>query len=188
MEKPGEHMPGEAGVWLLIAGDVIVFSLLFVSYLTGRIENYAEYAASQLHLSTPCGLLNTLIMLFSSWFVAMGIRCARLQQHTRARSFLAMAIGCGLAFSVVKYIEYSAKLGAGMTPTTNEFFMYYFVMTGIHLLHVFIGMAVLAALCRYSFRAHWDEPVMRNFESGASFWHAVDAIWIVLFALLYLVR
>jgi nitric oxide reductase NorE protein len=181
-------MPGETGVWILIAGDVLVFSLLFVTYLSGRIQNRSQYSLSQLDLSGVCGAINTLLMLFSSWFVAMATRSARLKRSKETRHFFGMAIACGLGFTLVKYVEYSTKLHAGITPATNDFFMFYYVMTGIHLFHVFIGMGVLLVLCRYSLIAPGDVNMIRNVESGASFWHAVDVVWIVIFALLYLVR
>ncbi len=84
--------------------------------------------------------------------------------------------------------EYGEKLNAGFTITTNDFFMLYFIYTGLHLLHVVIGMGVLTALVVYSRSGEFAVGNrLRNLESGASFWHLVDLLWIVLFALLYLI-
>lgn len=89
---------------------------------------------------------------------------------------------------VVKFFEYSPKLHAGITISTNDFFMLYFVYTGIHLIHVVIGTGVLITLAVYVRSGGIDAIKVRNLESGASFWHLVDLLWIVLFALLYLVH
>jgi nitric oxide reductase NorE protein len=86
----------------------------------------------------------------------------------------------------VKVIEYGAKFRAGITLTSNDFFMFYFMLTGIHLLHVLIGMGVLTFLMRHTAAGVLDERRIQHLESGASFWHLVDLLWIVLFALLYL--
>jgi len=87
----------------------------------------------------------------------------------------------------VKFFEYSEKIAAGFTLTTNDFFMYYFMLTGLHLMHVLLGLGVLCYLW-FSLRAAPSADSMRTLESGASFWHMVDILWIVLFALLYLLR
>jgi nitric oxide reductase NorE protein len=125
-------------------------------------------------------------MLTSSWFVASGIHAARRGQQRLAGGFFCSGLACGLAFVCVKAVEYGAKFHAGISPATNNFYMFYFVLTGIHLLHVLLGMAVLAFMTRASVNAPIDARKIQHFESGASFWHLIDLLWIVLFALLYL--
>lgn len=180
------HLPGEPGIWILILGDLVLFSLLFILLLIYRADNLPVFAASQAQLSQPLGLLNTLFMLTSSWCVASGIQAARRQVPRLAAACFGSAWLCGLGFIVVKYVEYGAKIAAGITPVTNTFFMFYFVCTGIHLIHVVIGMGVLTAIFLHSRRGEFSARKIQHFESGASFWHLVDLLWIVLFALLYL--
>lgn len=88
----------------------------------------------------------------------------------------------------MKFFEYGEKIRAGIGLTTNDFYMYYYMFTGIHLLHVVIGMAVLGFLWHVSRKGASDGENMVMLETGASFWHLVDVLWIVLFALLYLMK
>lgn len=182
------RIPGEEGVWILILGDMLVFSLFFGTFLFYRAESPAVFSESQLHLNQTLGVINTFLMLSSSWFVAMAVQSARSRMGRVSPLLLLAAFGCGLGFAGIKVVEYSEKIRAGITLTTNDFYMYYFMFTGIHLLHVLIGMGVLAFLARHTWNGAAEGNRLRNLESGASFWHLVDLLWIVLFALLYLVR
>lgn len=186
--KSAVHMPGEVGVWMFIVGDVIVFSLFFVTFLHYRGLEVELFTSSQHHLNQTFGALNTFFMLTSSWFVATAVHAARHNMGKVTPWFFLLGIACGLCFAVVKVLEYSEKIRAGITLTTNNFFMYYYMFTGIHFVHVIIGMAVLAFLARMSWSGQFDATRIRNLESGASFWHLVDLLWIVLFALIYLVK
>jgi nitric oxide reductase NorE protein len=127
-------------------------------------------------------------MLTSSWFVATAVQAARRGANRATPACFLLALLCGLGFVVVKYFEYGAKIRAGLTLNTNDFYMYYYMFTGIHLMHVLIGMGVLLYLSRISSVASYDDKTIRNLESGGSFWHVVDLLWIVLFALFYLVK
>jgi nitric oxide reductase NorE protein len=181
------HVPGEGGIWVLIGGDLVLFSVLFIVFLTMRAEQLPVFEQGRAQLNQGWGLLNTLLMLSSSWFVATAIRAARLQLPRMVARCFGAALACGMGFVVVKFFEYGEKISAGLTLTTNDFFMLYFVYTGIHLIHVTIGMGVLTFLIAYSRSGVFAGDKLRNLESGASFWHLVDLLWIVLFALLYLV-
>lgn len=181
------HLPGEIGVWLFIGADLIMFSVLFAAFLHVRAEQLSVFTAGSAQLSQVFGLVNTLLMLSSSWCVATGVKAARLHHRNVAIASFWGALACALGFWIVKLFEYAEKLGAGLTVSTNDFFMMYFVYTGIHLLHVTVGMGVLT-LMLFSARAGTFNAVkLRNIESGASFWHLVDLLWIVLFPLLYLI-
>ncbi|MGQ0698448.1 MAG: cytochrome c oxidase subunit 3 family protein [Panacagrimonas sp.] len=184
--KLAPHMPGEAGIWMFIFGDMLMFSLLFLTFAWYRGENVELYAASQAQLNQVFGVLNTFLMLSSSWFVAQAIQFARRNRASLTALCFGMGFLCGLGFGVVKVFEYGEKIRAGLTPMTNDFYMYYYVFTGIHFMHVLIGMGVLAFMAMYARAGVSGEQRIRNLESGASFWHVVDLLWIVLFALLYL--
>lgn len=182
------HIPGEGGVWMLIAGDGILFSLLFGLFLFYRADNPAMFAESQALLSTELGLLNTVLLLTSSWLVASAIRAARAGKPGVMRGCLTWAIACSLGFMAVKAVEYTPKIASGITLSSNDFFMLYYVYTAIHLIHVVIGTGVLLTMRAYAGEAPYSANALRNFESGASFWHLVDLLWIVLFALLFLIN
>ncbi len=179
------HVPGEIGIWIMIFGDMMVFTLMFISFLLGRRDQSAIFEASRLHLNQNYGLLNTLLMLTSSWCVAAAVQTVRTGGTRTARLYLRVAFGCGLGFCAVKVMEYGEKFHAGIGLNSNDFFMYYFVFTGIHLLHVLIGLGVLIFMSRVA-TGSVDGTHAGYLESGASFWHVVDLLWIALFALLYL--
>lgn len=178
-------MPGEEGVWIFIFGDLIVFGLFFLTYLYYRADDVSLYRESQAQLNASLGLLNTLLLLTSSWFVAQAVKAVRLGRLETASALIAGGFSLGLGFVIVKVIEYSEKISAGINVVSNDFFMFYFMYTGIHLLHVFIGLGVLIFLFLLS-RKEAAGVHIRSFESGGAFWHLVDLLWVVLFALLYL--
>ena len=185
--RAAPHLPGETGVWVFILGDMLVFAALFITFLYYRGEQVALFAGSQRSLNQHYGALNTFFMLTSSWCVAVAVAVARAARGVAARRWLLAAMACALGFVVVKFFEYRDKIRAGFTLTSNDFFMYYYMLTGLHLMHVLLGLGVLLYLWLDLRRPAAGAP-LRTLESGASFWHMVDILWIVLFALLYLVR
>jgi nitric oxide reductase NorE protein len=182
------RLPGEAGIWLFILGDMAVFSLFFATFLYYRGREVELFRASQAHLDQSLGLVNTLLLLTSSWLVASGLRAARVAPGRATPLCFLLALLCGVGFVAVKYFEYRAKIAAGLTLTTNDFYMFYYMFTGIHLGHVLIGIGVLAFMTRAAWAGRVQARTIGHLESGASFWHLVDLLWIVLFALLYLLR
>ena len=182
---PVRKMPGEEGVWFFIFGDLIVFGLFFLTYLYYRADDPLLYRESQAQLNAGLGLLNTLILLTSSWFIARAVQAVRQGRFPLASALIAGGFSLGAGFVIVKIIEYHEKISAGINVVSNDFFMFYFMYTGIHLLHVFIGLGVLIFLFLLS-RKESAGSHIRSFESGGAFWHLVDLLWVVLFALLYL--
>lgn len=180
--------PGELGVWMFVIGDMCVFALFFAVYLFYRGENVELFLASQKTLNQNYGALNTILLLVSSWFVALAVIDIREQAGRYASKLVGLAFLCGLAFTVVKYIEYREKILAGIGITTNDFYMYYYIFTGIHFIHVIIGLGILTMMWSAAKKAVTNDNGVRLFESGAIYWHMVDLLWIVLFPLLYLIR
>jgi nitric oxide reductase NorE protein len=183
------RMPGETGIWVLVAGDLAVFSVFFVLLLVQRSSDLMLFVESQRSLNQFIGALNTLLLLTSSLFVALGVGSIRSGSLARRRApyFIAIAAVLGLGFVLVKAYEWSERFSVGQTVGTNDFFMFYFMYTGIHLLHVIVGLIVLAILYMLSRRPSLDQGGVLLIESGGIFWHLVDLLWIILFALFYLV-
>ncbi|MGI9126346.1 MAG: cytochrome c oxidase subunit 3 [Mycobacterium sp.] len=183
------HVPGEPGLWVLIFGDMLVFTVLFGVYLTQRGGHRDLFAQSQDSLNRNLGAVNTLVLLTSSLLVVTAVHAQRADssRHLSSRLMLG-AFGVGSLFVVIKAVEYYEKISAGIVPSTNEFFMYYYVLTGLHLAHVLIGLVVLLVLSRLAAN---PDPSPRQYgyiEGGGCFWHMVDLLWIVIFPLLFLVR
>jgi nitric oxide reductase NorE protein len=109
------------------------------------------------------------------------------RRHLTPRLLTAGA-AVGAVFVIVKVFEYHEKVSAGITPATNDFYMYYFVMTGLHLAHVLLGLVVLVVLSRTTRATDPSRTHIAFLEGGACFWHLVDLLWIVIFPLVFLVR
>jgi nitric oxide reductase NorE protein len=185
---PEKHVPGEVGIWIFILGDMMVFALFFCVFVYYRSLNIELYTQSQTALKQIFGVVNTVLLLSSSLFVVLAVQAVRRRIAGIAPVLFALAFLCGLGFGTMKFIEYGQKISAGITLTTNEFFMYFYVFTGIHFLHVVIGMVVLGFLWKISRKPDVQAKDLMLIESGASYWHMVDLLWIVLFPLLYLMK
>ena len=188
---PGQaarRLPGIEGVWVFVAADLTVFGLFFVSFVRDRGRDAALFEQARQTLDADIGGVNTLILLTSSWFVALAVEAAQAGAARRIPRLLAWAAACGLAFAVLKVIEYAHKLRAGTSMLTNDFYMYYFTLTGIHLLHVAAGTVILLILWSKARAGAYGSGNCAGLESGATFWHMVDLLWVVIFPLLYLLK
>lgn len=186
MSPPSPRIPGEAGIWIFIGGDLIIFSVFFILIALGQQQHSEIFAQSRQQLDLGVGVLNTLLLLTGSWFVAMGVARAKAGGGAGLSRYINLGILCGLGFIANKGVEWAGKFSLGLSPMTNEFFMYFFMFTGIHLLHVIVGIAVLLGLRGISRQYPLTPRQQRSIETGALFWHLVDLLWIALFALLYL--
>lgn len=189
-KKLAPHISGEASMWILLLGDMVIYALLFFMYGYDHRQEAALFRESQTTLNAGFGFANTLILLTSSWLVVMGLKSAKTNQRASAANFFKYAMLCGAAFGVSKFIEYGLKINSGIELTDNSFYMYYFLLTGFHFIHVIIGMTTLFFMRRHvlgeNFSASSGNSIS-GLESGANFWHLVDLLWILIFPLLYLI-
>jgi nitric oxide reductase NorE protein len=179
-------MPGLEGFWVFIGVDLLVFTLLFFSFMNARVADVGLFTDGQSQLSSTRGGINTLLLLTSSWCVALGLTAVRAGRRQSAARFLGWGLAGGLGFVASKVWEYAVELDRGYGPGSSDFFMYYYTLTGIHLAHVLVGCLLLALLLR-SWRRQLPTRT-EGAESIACYWHLVDFLWIVIFPLLYLVR
>ncbi|MCG8669876.1 MAG: cytochrome c oxidase subunit 3 [Pseudomonadales bacterium] len=187
-----KRVPVEPEFWLLIFGDLFVFSAMFIAFIVARFESEATtqvFIAGSLSLNQAIGLSNTLILLTSSLFVAQGLAYFRANQFRLANRSLLCGIGCGLSFVGLKLFEYIEKYDQGLTVTTSDFFGYYFTFTGVHLLHVVIGISLLGFIV-FKIKKQQEQalPSQGLFEGVACYWHMVDLLWLMLFSLFYLLN
>ena len=185
---PERHIPGEPGVWVFLLGDMAVFGLFFVGYVYYRAQQPVLYAASQALLDRNQATIGTLLLLTSSLLVLCGVQDLRARVSRRPATCFATAFLLGTGFVALKAVEYTDKLKAGIGLTTNEFFTFYFMLTGIHLAHVLVGLVLLGCVWHRARRMDGRGGPLVLVEVGASYWHMVDLLWIVLFPLLYLMR
>ncbi len=187
-DTAARRIPGEEGLWVFLLGDMAIFALFFGAILVLRGQHPALVAASQHVLHPQLGVLNTGLLLSGSLLVVLATRAIRASSPRAARLY-AGAIACGLGFASVKVVEYTLLVHGGHTAQSNDFFMYYFVFTGIHLGHLVISLVLLSFLLA---RARKGAPLTKGqsvfVDCGGCYWHMVDLLWLALFPLLYLVR
>lgn len=183
-ERRKPHIPGEPGLWIFLFGDMIVFAAFFAVIAHYRAAEQGMFTTAQSQLSLKLGALNTVLLLGGSLLVVLGVEKARTGSTQAVRYYVAAAC-CGLGFIGVKCVEYHEVISHGLSPMTNNFFMVYFVFTGIHLVHTAVATAMLGALAYVSRRATANANI-RLLEGGSCFWHLIDLLWIGLFSLLYL--
>ncbi len=179
------RIAGGLDMWVMVLGDMIIFGGYFIVFMIYRSMNAPEFLAAQEHLNVTIGVINTVILLTSSWFVVRAVAAARAGQHTRAVRLISTSALGGVLFMVLKGYEWVVKLTEGHT-NAEMFYSFYYVVTGVHLVHVLIGLIVLGALVR-----ELRNPGRRRVEvveTGAVYWHMVDLLWVIIFALFYVMR
>lgn len=180
------RVPGESGIWMFVLGDMLAFAVVFGTLIVTKTDDPGLYERSQSSLHIGLGILNTVVLLSSSLAIALAVRAARGGEPEKAARLVWAALGCAGVFIVSKGVEYGDLFSADVGWHTNDFFMYFFVSTGLHLLHVVVGIAVLGGVLRILRRPVLDARDLVAIENGTTYWHMVDLLWVVLFALLYL--
>lgn len=189
------------GMWLFLATEILLFGGLFVCYAVYHYLHPELFKAAHKFLNVKLGAFNTVVLLFSSLTVALSIHAIQQNKRKWAIFNLTLTIICAGIFLVIKYFEYSHKIHAGLLPglffrnatvpdpdQAQVFFSIYFMMTGLHGIHVVIGMIVLGWLLFRLVRGEFNSQYYVPIELGGLYWHLVDVIWIFLFPLLYLIR
>ncbi len=205
------------GMWVFIATEILMFGGLFVAYGIFRASDAEVFFAAHKVLDKQMGALNTIVLLFSSLTAALAVRSAQTGKRQMTSIYLVITIACACIFLVVKYFEYTHKLHdgllpghcfghpwfgdkctehgssavpisvEGLPPRANMFFALYFAMTGLHGLHVVIGMSILIWVLIKNIKGQFSPAYFTHVDLGALYWHLVDLVWIYLFPLLYLV-
>jgi nitric oxide reductase NorE protein len=158
-----------------------------LAFLWDRRSQPEAFKESAHQLIQPIGAVNTLVLLLSSYLVVRALAAHRAGRHTAAGQLVSGAIGCAAAFAGLKAVEYFSEISAGHTPASGKFFTFYFILTGLHLLHVVVGTALLLTWHGKLKRGRPWASVQRLTEGIASYWHMVDLLWVAIFALVYLV-
>lgn len=183
----GPYMPGDLAMWIFIIAELSVFALLFLLFSYMRSSNADLFLAGQQTLHPQAGLLNTLALLTSSACVAQAVHVIR-QRQASALWWLLLSIPVGSIYIVVKLWEYQQLAQQGYDLDTNHFYTGYFLLTGFHLLHVVLGIVILAFMSVRLWRGAYSPENMSGLESGACYWHMVDLVWIILFPLIYVIH
>ena len=186
------------GMWLFLSTEVLLFTALFAAYAVYRYLYGADFADASRHLQTWIGLVNTIVLVTSSFTVALGLDRATRGQGKATRAFFGVSVLLALLFLFFKYIEYSHHFRTGelpgryyagelQGPGAPMFFALYFLITGLHGIHVVAGGTVLAIIGWRAGRGDYTPEYHVPVELAGLYWHLVDIIWIFVFPLIYLI-
>jgi nitric oxide reductase NorE protein len=180
------RFPGDPDMWLFVVVETLVFTSYFCVYLYARTQHQQAFLEAQSALTLWLGVLDTIVMLTSSWAIARCVQRTRAGDYAAARRDGVAAAGLGATFFVLKIVEWVHLIGDGHTFTSSDFMQHYFFLTSIHAVHLVIGFVALGVLI-----LQLADPGRRShqtIETCATYWHTVDLYWVVIFALLYVVR
>jgi cytochrome c oxidase subunit 3 len=195
-----QHTTARLGMWVFLASESLLFAGLFALYAAYRFAYPVEFHLASAHANLVIGTVNTYILLTSSLTMALAIHAARTGRRRRTVALLGATIALGLAFDVLKVIEYAGHLAEGIAPGIYYAFgelpahgvvLYvtlYYLLTGLHALHVTGGICVLVWLAIRARRGAFTPQSHIALELGGLYWHLVDLVWIFLWPLLYLIR
>lgn len=206
MDSTTAYHAAKLGMWLFLGTEILLFGGLFAAFALYRWMYLDEFHHASQQLNWMLGGVNTLVLLFSSFTAALAVDAAQHGDNKRVSKNIIITLICGAIFLVIKYIEWSAKYhhgifpGAPLDPHTGmafnnaafntaykSFFGLYYCMTGLHGLHVILGMGLLVWVLMKARKNRFSADYYTPVEIGALYWHLVDLIWIYLFPLLYLV-
>jgi cytochrome c oxidase subunit 3 len=191
------------GMWLFIATEILLFGGLFVGFGMMQSRYPREFVEAHEHLKRWQGALNTVVLLVSSFTMVLAVQSAKTNKKAKTVGFLALTIVCACIFLVVKYFEYAHKFEEGWLPGKYyhamgdsipgshgyaTFFSFYFMMTGLHGIHILVGIGVLSWILMRAKRGEFSNAYYTPVELVGLYWHVVDMIWIYLFPLYYLIQ
>ena len=197
METHQDNTGSKIGMWLFLLSEIILFGGLFLLYSSYRYKNPLDFHLAAWDLNRVLGTINTLILITSSLTIALSILFVQKGDHKLSMILLSATIFLGLLFLGIKYVEWTAKIEHGLYPNSPRllgrskgevlFFGLYYSMTGLHGLHVLVGIFVLSVMLVLMMRGKINENRSVPLENTGLYWHLVDIIWIFLFPLFYLI-
>lgn len=188
LDPPEEHerVPGEGDMWFFVMFESVVFASYFCVYLYFRTQDEGGFLEAQEALNLPLGIIDTTVLLTSSWAIARCVQHARAGAYETARRLAVVTVALGALFSALKISEWVHLIDEGFTFTHSDFMQHFYFLTGMHAIHLLIGFVTLGILI-YELAG----PARRSIstvETCATYWHTVDLFWVLIFAMLYVVR
>jgi cytochrome c oxidase subunit 3 len=198
-EMKQQFEASKIGMWLFLVTEVLLFGGLFVGYGIMHAKHPEAFVAAHHHLDRVMGAVNTVVLLLSSFTMVLGVWAAQTGQRKKLIVFLLLTLMLAGVFLVVKYFEYSHKFHEGLLPGKYYshkgdtvpgqfmFFSFYFMMTGLHGIHVVAGMVAITWVLIRAVKGHFSASYYGPVDLVGLYWHLVDLIWIYLFPLMYLI-
>jgi nitric oxide reductase NorE protein len=188
VSRPDRYPPGDLAIWVFILAELGAFAAFFGAYAFTRMHNVALFNEYQLTLDRTAALFNTFALITSSYFVVRSVTAIREDDSRGCVRWLLAALAMGTLFLVIKGGEYAHHFGQGINLRTNTFYMFYISLTFFHFMHVIMGMVILSAVAVKARRGGYSAAEHTGVETGASYWHMVDLVWLILFPLVYVMR
>lgn len=182
-----KRLPGDLAMWFFILAELTVFAILFIGFAVSEQLNPKIFNEGKDKLHQISGLINTLTLITSSFFVALALNKMHQGFGKQAAQLLVVAKLVASVYIGVKIWEYLSLFEQGIDIETNTFFTLYFMITFFHLMHVLLGMVILVFVTLKAAKNEYNVSNISGFESGASYWHMVDLLWIILFPLIYVI-
>lgn len=196
-EHHKDYDGAKIGMWLFLFTEVLLFGGLFLLYAVYLSRYPGEFHSAGKDLDAVLGTTNTLVLITSSFTMALSISMLQKGKKKLAMILVGITLLCAFGFLAIKYVEWSAKFHHGIYPNSPEllerphgeivFFGLYYVMTGLHGLHVLVGMVVLAFMIAFIRKDRITSEDFVMLENAGLYWHLVDLVWIYLFPLFYLI-
>lgn len=183
-----KYPPGDLAIWIFIIAELLVFAAFFSAYAFTRTSHVELFNTYQLTLNKDSAMINTLALITSSYFVMRSVASVREDKIQQCIHWLLAALAMGLVFLFIKSVEYAHFYQQGINLRTNLFYMFYFSLTFFHFMHVIMGMVILAAIALKAKQGCYNASEHSGVETGASYWHMVDIVWLLLFPLVYIMH
>ncbi len=188
------------GMWVFLVTEIMFFGGLFMAYLVYRTGQPEAFREASHHLNVVYGTINTAVLICSSLTMALAVRSAQTSQPARTQvRWLVLTMLLGAVFLGIKVIEYGEKFRDHIVPGpyftwegrypagAEMFYSLYFAMTGLHALHMVVGIGIMTVIAFMAYRRQFDSAYYTPVEVAGLYWHFVDIVWIFLFPLLYLI-
>lgn len=186
--RSANPLPGDFAIWIFILAELLVFAVFFIAYAVARSRNVELFNEYQLTLNTDIGALNTVFLITASFFVVRAVGAIKQANSRYCGHWLAASLVMGSCFMVLKTMEFADKFSAGISLSTNTFYMFYLSLTFFHYMHVIMGMVILVVVMIKAYQGKYSPENHTGVETGGAYWHMVDLVWIVLFPLVYVIR
>lgn len=179
------YPPGGMLIWIIIFLELITFGIALIAMVYNGNQEPEVFHTSRLLLNPIYGMVNTLFLLTSGFFMAVSVENLKAGKKQKSLRLLSATMLFGILFLVVKSIEYSTKIDAGLGLGYNTFFTFYWLLTLFHVIHVIIGLVILTSIY-FGIKKEKSSTIIEDVEASAAFWHMCDLIWLLLFPIIYL--
>ncbi len=180
------YPPGGILLWIVIFLELFTFGIALIAMVVYSKNEPEIFHNSRLLLNPTIGVINTLFLIISGFFMAKSVHCLKENNIHKSSLYLILTMLGGFLFLILKSIEYYGKIEAGLTIGYNTFFTFYWMLTLFHVIHVIVGLVILISVF-VQLKKEKTNTKIEDFEAGAAFWHMCDLIWLLLFPVIYLI-